>query len=103
MTGKNVAAWESTRGSGRATYFFRAAPPHEAAIANLTRGLALVNFRREPVYLSDESLEQQPRFHRYVIGARKLPDLRNLRAAFLGRAVHSSLEAWGAQIGAVAG
>ena len=102
MTGKNVAAWESTTGSGRATYFFRAAPPQEAAIASLTRGLALVNFRREPVYLPHDSLEEQPRFHRYAIGARKLPDLRNLRAAFLGRAIHSTLEAWGAQVGVVA-
>ena len=103
LAGKNVAVWESTMGSGRATYFFRAAPPLDAAIASLTRGLALVNFRREPVYLPDDSLEQQPRFHRYAIGARKLPDLRNLRAAFLGRAIHSSVEAWGAQVGSVAG
>ena len=40
-----------------------------------TRGLALVNFRREPVYLPDESLEQEPRFRRYAIGCRKLADL----------------------------
>jgi hypothetical protein len=34
-----------------------------------------VNFRREPVYLPDESLEQEPRFRRYAIGCRKLADL----------------------------
>jgi hypothetical protein len=43
-------------------------------------------------------LEQQPKFHRYAIGARKLPDLRALRAAFRGRAIHTSLEAWTAQV-----
>ena len=70
----------------------------EAAVARLTRGLALVNFRREPVYLPDASLEQQPRFHRYAIGARKLPDLRALRAAYVGRAIHSSPENWLSQV-----
>ena len=68
------------------------------SIARLTRGLALVNFRREPVYLPDESLERQPRFRRYAIGCRKLPDLRLLRAAFRGRAIHTPLEAWTAQV-----
>jgi hypothetical protein len=91
-------AWEATTGSGRATYFFDATPPVDQAIAHLTRGLALVNFRREPVYLPDESLEQQQRFRRYAIGCRKLPDLRTLRAAFRGRAIHTSLEAWTAQV-----
>ena len=61
-----------------------------------------MNFRREPVYLPDDSLERQPRFHRYAIGCRKLPDLRTLRAAFLGRAIHSSLDAWTAQVDAIA-
>jgi hypothetical protein len=93
-------AWEATTGSGRATYFFDAPPPVDQAIAHLTRGLALVNFRREPVYLPDESLEQQQRFRRYAIGCRKLPDLRTLRAAFRGRALHTSLEAWTALVDA---
>ncbi len=99
----NIVAWEATTGTGRATYFFRAEPPVEAAIARLTRGLALVNFRREPVYLPDSSLEQQPRYRRYAIGARKLPDLRALRAAYLGRAVHSSLENWLTQVLSIVG
>jgi len=91
-------AWEATTGSGRATYFFDAAEPVEQSIAQLTRGLALVNFRREPIYLPDDSLEREPRFRRYAIGCRKLPDLRTLRAAFRGRAIHTSLEAWTAQV-----
>jgi hypothetical protein len=107
----NVVAWEASTGSGRATYFFRAVPPDraptadliETAAMHLTRGLALVNFRREPVYLSDDSLDRQQRFHRYAIGARKLPELRALRAAFLGRAIHSSLDQWSAGVAAIAG
>jgi hypothetical protein len=95
---KGLVAWEATTGGGRATYFFRADAPVDAAIARLTRGLALINFRREPIYLSDTSLEQQARFHRYAIGARKLADLRGLRSAFAGRAIHSSPEVHGAQV-----
>jgi PAS domain-containing protein len=104
MRDGKTAAWEASTGSGRATYFFRLAPPEDAAqtIQCLTRGLALVNFRREPVYLSDDALERQPRFRRYAIGCRKLPDLRALRASMLGRALHSSLEAWQAQLDAPA-
>jgi hypothetical protein len=94
LAGKDLVAWEVTTGSGRATYFFRSSTPVE----QLTRGLALVNFRREPVYLPDSSLAQQPRFHRYAIGTRKLPDLRALRAAYAGRAIHSSPEEWLQQV-----
>lgn len=95
---RSILAWEATTGSGRATYFFRYEGDAAQAAQQLTRGLALVNFRREPVYLSDESLEMQQRYHRYAIGARKLPDLRALRGAYLGRAIHSGLENWGQQL-----
>lgn len=98
LAGKDIAAWEATSGSGRATYLFRAPAPAADSIARLTRGLALVNFRREPIYLSDEAIERNERFHRYAIGARKLPDLRELRAAYLGRALHTSLDAWQQQL-----
>lgn len=99
----NLVAWETTTRTGRATYFFRAGPPLEAAVARLTRGLALINFRREPIYLSQTSLDQTPRYQRYAIGARKLPDLRALRAAYLGRANHSSPENWLAQVVSLTG
>jgi hypothetical protein len=93
----NLLAWEATTGTGRATYFFRAGTDTAQAVRHLTRGLALINFRREPIYLPDTSLEQQPKFRRYAIAARKLPDLRTLRAAYCGRAIHSSVEEWSAQ------
>ena len=75
----------------------------EAAVTHPTRGLALVNFRREPVYLPDDLLERQPRYHRYAIGCRKSPDLHGLRAALLGRAIHSSIETWTTQVRACSG
>lgn len=101
IRGKQAAAWEAATGSGRATYFFRTAPPAEAAVQRITRGLALINFRREPVYLSDDALARQPGFRRYLIGCRKLPELRELRAAMMGRAIHTSPEEWKAQVDAV--
>jgi len=109
----NVVAWEASSRSGRATYFFRLAEPGgeaqfgnaataaaavERGIARITRVLGLVNFRRRPIYLSDDELTGKPEFHRYAIAARKIADLRMVRAAFVGRAIHSSFEAWRDQV-----
>jgi hypothetical protein len=69
----------------------------EGSVQRLTRALALISFRREPVYLPDRSLEEQPRFHKYAIAARKISEVRTLRAAYAGRAIHSSLEPWQSQ------
>ena len=105
----NVVAWEATSRSGRATYFFRLLPSEQApklrdgakapglidaAIRQLNRAIVLLNFRREPIYLPDDSLELQPRFRRDAIACRKIPELRRLRASFLGRAIHTSPQAW---------
>ena len=109
----NLVAWEATSTSGRATYFFRLLPPEqasaladpakapaavEAAIQKLNRALVLLNFRREPIYLSDDKLEIQLRYRRYAIACRKIPELRLLRASFLGRAIHTSPTAWQKQV-----
>jgi hypothetical protein len=99
----NVVAWEASTGAGRATYFFRHAGAVAEAVADLTRGLALINFRREPIYLSSDALERESRFRRYAIGCRKLPELGGLRASFLGRAIHSTLDAWATQVDAILG
>lgn len=109
----NLVAWEATSKSGRATYFFRLVPPEQvaqlrdpakaaaavdAAIRQLNRAIVLLNFRREPIYLPDEALEIEPRYRRYAIACRKLRELRRLRASFLGRAIHTSLQAWQKQL-----
>src|ERR1035441_9627397 len=46
MASGGLVAWEATTGTGRATYFFRAAEPVQPAIARLTRGLALFTLAR---------------------------------------------------------
>jgi hypothetical protein len=105
----NLVAWEATSKAGRATYFFRLVPPDqagqlsdsakspsliEAAIRQLNHAIVLLNFRREPIYLPDDALEMQPRFRRYAIACRKIPELGRLRASFLGRAIHTTPQAW---------
>lgn len=115
---KNVIAWEASSRSGRATYFFRLFDPAQpgqgqdatqspvlidATIRKLSRVLGMLNFCRRPIYLSDDELDTNPQFHRYAIAARRLPDLRQVRASFLGRASHSSLEAWRKQVEGVLG
>ena len=108
----NVVAWEACSRSGRATYFFRLVDPTrtaqladpatiDAAIRRLNRVLAMLNFRRRPIYLSDDELAMDPRFHRYAIAARRLPEVREVRASFLGRALHTSPEAWQAQVASI--
>jgi len=62
------------------------------------RGL---NFRWRPIYLSDEELARDPRYHRYAIAARRIPELHELRASFLGRAIHTSPESWQAQVDSI--
>lgn len=114
----NLVAWESTSRSGRATYFFRLLSQDRAkelgdtakapgliqsAVERINRGLVLLNFRREPIYLSEDSLETQPQYRRYAIACRKIPVLRWLRASFLGRALHTSPEAWRRQVEAIIG
>jgi len=109
----NVVAWEASSSSGRATYFFRlvehaqaallrdplqAPGLIDAAVRRLNRVLGMLNFRRRPIYLSDDELEMDPKFHRYAISARRLPEVRQVRASFLGRAFHSSHEAWQGQV-----
>ena len=115
-TPSNVVAWEASSSSGRATYFFRLLEPAESAtlrdparaavavergVQSINRVLAMLNFRRRPIYLSDDDLSGNPAFQRYPIAARRIPELRRVRAAFLGRAMHSSFEAWQGQVNAI--
>jgi hypothetical protein len=109
----NVIAWEASSRSGRATYFFRLVDPAETGalrdssrsadavereVRRINRVLGMLNFRRRPIYLSDDDLSGNIAFHRYAIAARRIADLRQVRAAFLGRAIHSSFDAWQGQV-----
>jgi hypothetical protein len=112
----NMVAWEASSRGGRATYFFRLVDPAQAGqlrdpstaaaaletgVRRLNRVLGLLNFRRRPIYLSDDELDRDPKFHRYAIAARRIPEVREVRASFLGRAIHSSFAAWQGQVKAI--
>ena len=109
----NLVAWEASSTGGRATYFFRLVEAAQAAelsknpllaeqsIRSLNAALGILNFRRRPIYLSDDELEMNPLFHRYAIAARRIPEVRQLRSRFVGRAIHSSPEAWRQQVDSI--
>ena len=107
----NVLAWESTSRLGRATYFFKMLSDQscqspcddavnllEAAVGQVNEALVMLNFRREPIYLPDASLQTEPRYRRYAIACRKMDVLRKLRASYLGRAIHTSVDVWQKQV-----
>jgi hypothetical protein len=52
-----------------------------------------INFRREPIYLPDETL-RKPDFVHYLFSVRRLPELRELRELFVGRVIHYNAQQW---------
>lgn len=95
-------------GGGKATYCFRITSRTvyhnfskiedlhnevDAFIRKMNRCMLAVNFRREPIYLSAEKLEE-PQYQKYKTAVTKIPELQLLRELFIGRIIHSSLEQW---------
>lgn len=99
---------------GNATYFFRIGGRKEYAMASgnsesmeakvngmistMNQMMLDVNFRREPIYLSDAVLDTEPKYARYRYAAQKIPSLKMLRQLFIGRVIHSSFEQWKADV-----
>jgi hypothetical protein len=99
----NAIAHEITSEEGHATYLYRAVASGEltaeavaASMARINRAILALNFRREPIYASDEEI-QTGRFARYRVALRSLEHLRFAREQFLGRAIHNA--AWAGQVG----
>ena len=100
-------AEQSSTVSGKATYFFRLLNRQaytqvsdeelkielDNFIRNINRCMIDINFRREPIYLSDDSLDS-PKYTQYRFAVAKIPLLRVLRNLFIGRVIHSSLDQW---------
>ena len=98
---------EDTSANGKATYFFRIASRHDfylenneetnraldSFVKNLNRCMIEINFRREPIFLSEESLDSS-KYSQYRFAIAKMPSLRFLRSMFIGRVIHSSLDHW---------
>jgi hypothetical protein len=105
----------SDEASGRATYLFRIMdrPDYKTGVHNsqledrvgsflhlVNRCLIEINFRREPIYLTEENL-MKPEYERYLYAAKRLAGLRILRDNFIGRVAHSSPENWRSEISAL--
>jgi len=98
----------SQEGTGKATYFFRIVGRKEYKdfrniddlhrevdlfIKRMNRCMIDINFRREPIYLPAERLDE-PKYERYRFALQKIPSLKVLRELFIGRVIHSTPEQW---------
>lgn len=90
-----MEAASTIEGGSKATYFFKTAEEKnmDDLIKKINRCMLAINFRREPIYLSDEDLEK-PDYSRYKIAIGKIPELKLLRQLFAGRVAHTSPENW---------
>jgi hypothetical protein len=98
---------DQTPATAGATYFFRIIGRKEYAQAkdqdlirelenftkNISRAMIDVNFRREPIYLSEDQLDST-KYVQYRFAIARMPSLRMLRDLFIGRVIHSSPEQW---------
>jgi len=105
----NAIAFETTgeKETGRATYFFRILGRNEYKtadkaqidnqiddlISKINLGLLAINFRREPIYLPEEKLEE-PDYAKYRFSMAKIPEIKLMRELFIGRVIHRDNEQW---------
>jgi len=86
------AVMESLGEAAAATYVFdMGAQPWEDFLPAFNESMLAVNFRREPIYMSDEALEKN---ETYANAAARCPALAELRRRYIGRAAHSGFDAW---------
>jgi hypothetical protein len=102
---------EKKSGPTGATYFFKAIGRKEylqttdddlikeieGFIKNFNRSMIEINFRREPIYLTENQLDST-QYTQYRFAIAKIPSLRVLRNQFVGRVIHASPEQWKADV-----
>ncbi|MDW8034450.1 MAG: hypothetical protein RMI79_05945, partial [Nitrososphaerota archaeon] len=106
----NAIAMEAAgeEGGGKATYFFRIVSRKEylkyenigeldketdLLIRKINRCMIDINFRREPIYIPDDKLNEAA-YAKYRTAIEKIPSLRFLRSIYIGRVMHFSAEQW---------
>ena len=62
-------------------------------IVSMNRCMIDINFRREPIYLSEDKLDQ-PKYVKYRFTIANSESLRLLRNHFIGRIMHTSVDQW---------
>jgi hypothetical protein len=105
-----MEATEATReeSTGKATYFFRMVSRRDfptiktpeqlddevdKLIKTINRGMLDINFRREPIYLPEERLDEAD-YVKYRIALQRIPSLQFLRNLYIGRVIHASPVQW---------
>ncbi len=92
---------------GKATYLFRIMNRQNYAqtdpkdletqlenfIISMNRCMIDINFRREPIYISEDKLDQ-PKYTKYRFAISNSESLRLLRNHFIGRIMHTSVDQW---------
>jgi hypothetical protein len=108
--GMRLEADSNTATGGNATYVFRIVSPKDSTgftgnekgldarvdnmISTINQLMLDINFRREPIFLSDELLRTEPKYAKYRYATQKIQSLKELRHLFMGRIIHSSFEQW---------
>ncbi len=97
---KNVMILESLGDAATATYVFRMGTDGKASLADwpdqllrFNDSMLAVNYRREPIYMSEETLALE-KYENYRGALHRSEGLRALRELFAGRAAHSGFDAW---------
>ena len=98
---------EQKSAASGATYFFREIGREEYAqtkdedlskeldsfIKNINRSMIEINFRREPIYLTENQLDSTE-YTQYRFAIAKISSLKTLRKQFVGRVIHASQKQW---------
>ncbi|MCG2725620.1 MAG: hypothetical protein L6420_05075 [Elusimicrobia bacterium] len=112
VDGKLDAGCRDKNTENKATYFFKLASRKNYSLAKniseldekmnvfgqfFNRAMSAINFRRAPLFLSDEKLEDA-KYAKYRSAIAKVKELRILRDSYIGRIIHSSYESWSEDI-----
>ena len=66
-------------------------------IQTVNRPLLTINFRREPIYLTEEMLARS-QYEQYRYSVMRIPELQVLRRLYIGRVIHNTSEQWQSDI-----
>lgn len=98
---KSISEGDTT--DRRATYFYRIPNQgntdidYEKFLSFFNTAMTAVNFRRFPILLTDERLND-PRYSAYLIAVSRVPELKILRELYLGRVIHTDFKSWSSDI-----
>jgi hypothetical protein len=73
-----------------------------AFLKTINRSMIEINFRREPIYLTESQLESTE-YAQYRFAIAKIPSLKILRDLFIGRVIHASKDQWKVEVTSLLG